>query len=974
MTFSRLMHGISGGRCSCLRAAIFLAFVLSTAASCFSQTLPASATTVSATPTPLTLPGTLQLTSMVNQTPVSGAAPTGTVTFYSDATHSLGSSPLKIVPSSQAFTGQLTVTAGSTNAAGLAAVTLAAGAQPVVVSADSASGIIALYQLNSGYTAVITSTYTYGYTLDELRSRRSRSILSQGSDPPYALDAVVSGYFLQPKSSGVQSFLVHSPQAQEYLVFDGSTGDGALNAPQQFSPSGCICSNPDQEAISVDDFDGDGYSDVGVLISEAYGQPGVAGVALNAGGTDPGYFGSGEESPGLMAAPAPSDAVFCPIAITSGQFTSAAVAQLAVLGRSPVSGSCSSIVASDPSAIYLYQLNSGKTGLVQVGTPLVLGDTNASLLASADLNQDGISDLIIGESIPSGESATGGVRTALGNGDGSFKAPAALTVLASPPTAFTVSDFNGDGFPDFAVTQTGAYAVCLTDGAGNVVKTEVSPINPAIAAAPGGIASADFHGDGLADLAVIPGSATVTSTDLTYSFNSASAQAALTVTPTPATLAAGNHNLTATYSGDGNFAKSTSLEFPLVVKQTNPVITWAQPAALEYGVPLTAAQLDATSSVAGSFVYTPAAGAVLAPGQTVVNAAFAPTDSFDYAPGSAVQTVTVNQPSITGISPASVSLGAAATTITVTGQGLVSGAQVSVNGTPLPTTWVSLNQLTAVLPASAAGNPGTGTAGSYTVTVADPNQVAVRGSQIFAVLAAAATAQASVPGSVDAGQQSAITLALSPYPVEVAATFTLSFTPAPPGTVGDTTVGFANGTTTDVVCIPANSSAAIQPVMFQAGTTAGTITVTVQLTNAVLTPNGCTAGTTIIPAAGLAPSSISVPASPPQITSACLTSSGDQITVSIIGFSPTRDLTNAQFQFTAAPGKALKTNDLTVDLSGQATTYYGSAESDGDGSTFVYTQPFTLSTDATDVASVTVTLTNSQGTSPMSTAQSCSAQ
>ncbi len=42
-----------------------------------------------------------------------------------------------------------------------------------------------------------------------------------------------------------------------------------------------------------------------------------------------------------------------------------------------------------------------------------------------------------------------------------------------------------------------------------------------------------------------------------------------------------------------------------------PTITWSNPAGIPYGWPLSATQLNATASVPGTFVYTPAAGTVL---------------------------------------------------------------------------------------------------------------------------------------------------------------------------------------------------------------------------------------------------------------------------------------------------------------------------------------------------------------------------
>ena len=69
----------------------------------------------------------------------------------------------------------------------------------------------------------------------------------------------------------------------------------------------------------------------------------------------------------------------------------------------------------------------------------------------------------------------------------------------------------------------------------------------------------------------------------------------------------------------------------LTVNKAAPVVTWVAPAAIPYGTALSAAQLDASSVVAGTFVYTPAAGAVLAAGSQTLSVTFTPTDSSDYS-------------------------------------------------------------------------------------------------------------------------------------------------------------------------------------------------------------------------------------------------------------------------------------------------------------------------------------------------------
>jgi hypothetical protein len=119
----------------------------------------------------------------------------------------------------------------------------------------------------------------------------------------------------------------------------------------------------------------------------------------------------------------------------------------------------------------------------------------------------------------------------------------------------------------------------------------------------------------------------------------------------------------------------------------------------------------------------------------------------------------------------------------------------------------------------------------------------------------------------------------------------------------------------------------------------------------------------------LAPVTVAVPASPPVINSVTLERSGNTLTVVIFGLSSTRDMSQATFHFTAASGASLKTRELTVDLTGAFANWYQSTNSDNFGTTFLYTQAFTLSSEATDVGSVSVTLTNSQGASQPGAAQ-----
>jgi sugar lactone lactonase YvrE len=95
--------------------------------------------------------------------------------------------------------------------------------------------------------------------------------------------------------------------------------------------------------------------------------------------------------------------------------------------------------------------------------------------------------------------------------------------------------------------------------------------------------------------------------------------------------------------------------------QATPAITWAAPAAIIYGTALSNTQLDATSTVAGRFVYSPAAGTVLGAGQQTLTATFTPTDTVDYTTATDTMTLTVSQatPTITWAPPAAIIYGTA---------------------------------------------------------------------------------------------------------------------------------------------------------------------------------------------------------------------------------------------------------------------------------------------------------------------------
>jgi hypothetical protein len=71
------------------------------------------------------------------------------------------------------------------------------------------------------------------------------------------------------------------------------------------------------------------------------------------------------------------------------------------------------------------------------------------------------------------------------------------------------------------------------------------------------------------------------------------------------------------------------------VNKATPTITWATPSTITSGTALSATQLNATASVAGTIAYSPASGTTLSAGTQTLSATFTPTDATNYNSASA---------------------------------------------------------------------------------------------------------------------------------------------------------------------------------------------------------------------------------------------------------------------------------------------------------------------------------------------------
>ena len=111
-------------------------------------------------------------------------------------------------------------------------------------------------------------------------------------------------------------------------------------------------------------------------------------------------------------------------------------------------------------------------------------------------------------------------------------------------------------------------------------------------------------------------------------------------------LRAGVHELSVLFTPTDtlNYSTVSAVVSLTVTEKPAAVITWPVPSAISYGSALSAIQLNATSSVPGSFAYTPSAGHVLAPGKYILSALFTPSDTENYATAQATVVLEVQGP------------------------------------------------------------------------------------------------------------------------------------------------------------------------------------------------------------------------------------------------------------------------------------------------------------------------------------------
>jgi len=354
---------------------------------------------------------------------------------------------------------------------------------------------------------------------------------------------------------------------------DASNGSAALGTAALTSEPGAgfagssllavSSSNSGSNTVLTADFNGDGIPDLVILgndtISVLLGHgDGTFTAALYPSSELPGAIAvgdfNGDGIPDLAVAPVldegnsevllgKGDGTFT---IANGSFgiangtstsNSIAVGDFNGDGNLDVVETCAS-VDDQPCNLLLIQFGNGDGTFMQSsGIPgIPLDFSGSQSVAVGDFNGDGQPDLAVTNS------GANGVNVFL-NHEGGLTAVSAIPATGDGPSSIATADFNGDGKLDLAVANSGSNNVTILLGNGDGTFTAAA--SPATGMAPNSLALGDFNGDGIPDLAV----ANAGSSNVTILLGNG--DGTFTVSSSPAADTGSTSVASADFNGDG---------------------------------------------------------------------------------------------------------------------------------------------------------------------------------------------------------------------------------------------------------------------------------------------------------------------------------------------------------------------------------------------------------------------------------------
>jgi hypothetical protein len=332
-------------------------------------------------------------------------------------------------------------------------------------------GLVAGNFNDNGHTSIIaTSTVVYqsqfnpgnlkSYLSTGAGSFGAPTLTADGDDPLYLASAELTSDHLPDVVSasfddGTLTVFFNNPQAP-----------GTFGAP-------VVLSSPGASQVAIGDMNGDGLPD---LVSADFN------VSLFL-----------QRSPGTFASP---------VSLYSAGANWVAVGDL--------NGDGIPDIALTDSVGVKVLMHTGAAGSVTYAAPVSVftqsidpGITGANLIAIADVNGDGLNDLVITDPGPVGSPPTVNILLQDANNRGTFLPPVSYPLDAdSIPQSIVIADVNGDGKPDIVIGGSQVVNVLLQSATtpGMFLTAASYPVTNA-----NEIAVADVNGDGLVDIVVPAG-------------------------------------------------------------------------------------------------------------------------------------------------------------------------------------------------------------------------------------------------------------------------------------------------------------------------------------------------------------------------------------------------------------------------------------------------------------------------------------
>ena len=459
-----------------------------------------------------------------------GVAPTGTVTFQdiTNGNYVLGSAALNLQSSAPAFNSTATVDMGAGNL-------LISKVVSADLNADGIPDLVVPYGNVPVYLGNGDGTF-------------AATPLTTGN--VNATGGICVGDF---NSDGKLDLAVANQNNNTVTILLGN-GDGTFTL-----TATALTVGSEPSRVATGDFNGDGNLDLAVTNSSD--------------NTISVFLGRGD---GTFAPAPPITTPQAPLDILSGDFNGDGKPDLVITNTNYGSG-----------CVNLFLGNGDGTFTPPLYGISLSGSSHSCFSAvAADLNNDGKLDLV------AADYDTRSVWVLLGTGSGSFSGSGFYELGLSPnslPASVAVGDVNGDGIADLAVACNTGTGLTIETGRGDG-SFDAFPFSGSSPFS--GVTLADFHGNGLSDVAAMAGSSTTIYTSSVIDTYAASLSP---VSP----VGSGAHQVQAVYVGDSTYSSATSNTVSLTAQDvaTSTLITVSPSTGSNYGqqVVLSAAVTPSTA-------------------------------------------------------------------------------------------------------------------------------------------------------------------------------------------------------------------------------------------------------------------------------------------------------------------------------------------------------------------------------------------